>query len=642
VGWLLLLLVAAGALLTVESVDARVRDATEKAAWALLSLQLALTLWWLVSTDGQSEPTPPLPPVLAFAAPLLAVLFLAGRRVWVPHRTLIPACIVTVVLAASRARIKRSLLVPVLIIFATAAGLLLADGPGANSRERALRFFLSALAAGAAAAGITTVLRAAQPLVLQLASQAAFGDAETGFSPETRLGGAEELTPSERVVMRVWASEPRKLRASVSNRFDGKSWTFVAGVEHAVAPLPAGVRDPVSWPPGVEGHTFLLDEGPTDSTPRNEDVAICRVRLVMLVPGSIPVPARPDAIRLSAVQLKMDSAGLLRPALDPGALYAVQPGSTAPAASFGQEDLGVPENLDRRLRDLASDLRSRADTDELRVGATLDWLQTHVHYSLKMGRFNSGQPLAEFLFEKKQGWCEYFASSAAVLLRLEGVPTRYVKGFNVRPSLRRGGHFVVREADAHAWIEAWLPGRGWVEFDPTPSAEYDSAHGEPGLLAGYYEWFVAAWDFGSVTQWRAIPAQLGSAAARLARQVATPSGAAGGLGLAAIGLLVVWLRFRHVKGGEIRSYQEGEPALHSLLSQLDAVWTASGVPRHPSRAPREHIQALAYGALPMGIKELGTLIVDYYYRVRFAGEPPSDDVLRRLQRDLDALRERSA
>ncbi len=143
------------------------------------------------------------------------------------------------------------------------------------------------------------------------------------------------------------------------------------------------------------------------------------------------------------------------------------------------------------------------------------FLQSECHYSLKPGRFRTQQPVAEFLFEKKKGYCEYFASATAVLLRLQGIPARYVRGFTVREANRIGGHYVVREADAHAWVEAFVPGRGWVEADATPAGEYEAAHG--GIDRGGLQ-ALWAWVSGRFAELRALfAARAGSAlVARLA------------------------------------------------------------------------------------------------------------------------------
>ncbi len=92
-----------------------------------------------------------------------------------------------------------------------------------------------------------------------------------------------------------------------------------------------------------------------------------------------------------------------------------------------------------------------------------------------MPRSPVADPLANFLFERKQGHCEYFASSMAVMLRTLHIPSRVVNGFVSDEFNDLTGNYVVRARNAHAWVEAYFPGYGWVTFDPTP----DSASGTP-------------------------------------------------------------------------------------------------------------------------------------------------------------------
>jgi hypothetical protein len=75
-------------------------------------------------------------------------------------------------------------------------------------------------------------------------------------------------------------------------------------------------------------------------------------------------------------------------------------------------------------------------------------------------------PLAAFLFRDHAGYCQHFAGATALLLRLGGVPARVVTGFS--PGSRDGQDHVLRDLDAHSWVEAYFPHLGWVTFDPTP------------------------------------------------------------------------------------------------------------------------------------------------------------------------------
>src|SRR5262249_13749516 len=87
-----------------------------------------------------------------------------------------------------------------------------------------------------------------------------------------------------------------------------------------------------------------------------------------------------------------------------------------------------------------------------------------------LSRRPTHDPLAEFLFERRQGHCEYFASSMAVFFRVLGIPSRVVNGFQTGEFNDVSGEYIVRASDAHSWVEAYFPGSGWVSFDPTPVA----------------------------------------------------------------------------------------------------------------------------------------------------------------------------
>jgi len=78
-------------------------------------------------------------------------------------------------------------------------------------------------------------------------------------------------------------------------------------------------------------------------------------------------------------------------------------------------------------------------------------------------------PVANFLFERKHGHCEYFASAMAVMLRSLHIPSRLVTGFRGGEYNDITGQYVVRASDAHSWVEAYFPGSGWISFDPTPA-----------------------------------------------------------------------------------------------------------------------------------------------------------------------------
>jgi hypothetical protein len=96
------------------------------------------------------------------------------------------------------------------------------------------------------------------------------------------------------------------------------------------------------------------------------------------------------------------------------------------------------------------------------------YLRKNYKYTLNLTWNPGPQPLNTFLFDAKNGHCEYFASAMAILARAAGIPTRLVNGFLTGEYNPVGADFIVRESDAHSWVEAYLPDRGWTEFDATP------------------------------------------------------------------------------------------------------------------------------------------------------------------------------
>jgi len=77
------------------------------------------------------------------------------------------------------------------------------------------------------------------------------------------------------------------------------------------------------------------------------------------------------------------------------------------------------------------------------------------------------KPVDQFLFDAKRGFCEHYASSFVILMRMAGIPARVVTGYLGGELNTIGNYFIVRQSDAHAWGEVWLADRGWVRFDPT-------------------------------------------------------------------------------------------------------------------------------------------------------------------------------
>jgi protein-glutamine gamma-glutamyltransferase len=126
--------------------------------------------------------------------------------------------------------------------------------------------------------------------------------------------------------------------------------------------------------------------------------------------------------------------------------------------------------LDTRIPALAEQITSNAATPYDKAAALEEYLRTHYGYTLQLPQRPVDDPLADFLFVRKEGHCEYFASAMAVMLRTVGIPSRLVNGFRNGEYNDVTGSYIVRARNAHSWVEAYFPGHGWISFDPTPAA----------------------------------------------------------------------------------------------------------------------------------------------------------------------------
>lgn len=128
---------------------------------------------------------------------------------------------------------------------------------------------------------------------------------------------------------------------------------------------------------------------------------------------------------------------------------------------------GLPEDVDPRSRAWAAELRSQYPADADLVQALLRHFNREpFHYTLRpptLGEHSND----EFLFDSQRGFCAHFAGAMTFVLRAAGIPARVVAGYQGGEQNPRGNYVLVHQFDAHAWVEAWLPGQGWVSVDPT-------------------------------------------------------------------------------------------------------------------------------------------------------------------------------
>jgi len=132
------------------------------------------------------------------------------------------------------------------------------------------------------------------------------------------------------------------------------------------------------------------------------------------------------------------------------------------------QGLQLPEEPGQRTRNLAATWRARHPADDRAVinQALRFFNQEEFVYTLSPGT-SDGDPIEDFLFEKRRGFCEHYASSFTLLMRLAGIPARVVVGYQGGSRNPLGGSLTIYQSDAHAWSEVWIDGQGWVRIDPT-------------------------------------------------------------------------------------------------------------------------------------------------------------------------------
>ncbi|HOV27026.1 MAG TPA: transglutaminase domain-containing protein [Pseudobacteroides sp.] len=130
--------------------------------------------------------------------------------------------------------------------------------------------------------------------------------------------------------------------------------------------------------------------------------------------------------------------------------------------------LQLPESLPKRVKDLAKEVTSGKDNRYDKVKAIESYLSKNYKYTLTPPNTPSGRDFVDyFLFDIKKGYCTYYATSMVVMLRSIGIPARYVEGYIVSSGSKKGNEYHITNEKAHAWVEAYFEGFGWIRFEPT-------------------------------------------------------------------------------------------------------------------------------------------------------------------------------
>lgn len=279
--------------------------------------------------------------------------------------------------------------------------------------------------------------------------------ARTGLSDTMTPGDISSLAQSSERAFRVSfggdqpAQRDRYWRGLILDRFDGRTWS--QWQEEPFRRLGRVNRD------------AGLDELATDQY----DVLMeaSGQRWVYALDNSRPVSANLSEVpgELFRLERPADTSVRYRMALEPAAVDEADGLSEAERRRY----LQLPRQGNDRSRTLARELRAESASDQGYAESVLDRFREQPFYYTLRPPAMPDDPVDTLLFEARRGFCAHYASAMAFLLRAADIPARIVAGYQGGSSGADDAYLIVRQYDAHAWVEAWFEGRGWVRMDPT-------------------------------------------------------------------------------------------------------------------------------------------------------------------------------
>lgn len=319
----------------------------------------------------------------------------------------------------------------------------------------------------------------------------------TGFSESVRLGEIGRIQQNEQVVMRVrLQTNDKKLnfirwRGIALDTFDNRGWRKSSNFKERYITDELGYFQ-INKAFGQENlavQTFYLE--PIDTN------ILFGLSHQVLVQGNFPVIFKDADGSVSYVRNISERIS-----------YRVVSDTSLPTVQNLQKDddayprnynkyLQLPEKIDARISQLAKqvtgDYLNRYDKAKILES----YLQNNFGYTLEL-KAGGEEPLAEFLFDYREGHCEYFATAMAVMLRTQGIATRVVNGFQPGEYNETAGIYVVKQRNAHSWVEVYFPKENvWVPFDPTPfagqSLETNASTGIIGRFNNFVEALETFW-----------------------------------------------------------------------------------------------------------------------------------------------------
>lgn len=289
----------------------------------------------------------------------------------------------------------------------------------------------------------------------------------SGLSDNIQLGGISQLSLSDEVAFRVKFKDktPRAdqlyWRGPVLWQTDGKQWTTALSER----PLPPNDLSEF-WDNPIE-YTITLEP--------SKNPWLFSLDLIGNIPDEYNVGAqRIDKVNES-YQVLLAKAPLNRQR------YTLTSYTDYIAGMISQHQyrmaLRLPQGKHRQARALAQQWRSEIEDDRALMQTALQHFNQNEFYYTLTPESVAADPVDEFLFETREGFCEHYAVAFTVLMRAAGIPARVVTGYQGGQLNPVSDYFIIRQRDAHAWVEIWLEDAGWVRVDPTSAVAPERIQG---------------------------------------------------------------------------------------------------------------------------------------------------------------------
>ncbi|MBK9070816.1 MAG: DUF3488 domain-containing protein [Myxococcales bacterium] len=527
------------------------------------------------------------------------------------------------------------------------------------------RFFLSTGLVSLAVFAATVLLFLSIPRVgVGFAGRQQQSVSMVGFSDGVQLGGHGTLKRDQTIVMRVKVDAPYQGRSAPYLRWRGAALDHYSMGQWTRSPVaPSTDATATSAGPGRLRRTLAAFSGVPRSDLVRQEIWLEPLDTNVLFGASMPVaveyPVPPPRAGRRFSERNDEFRFDRREAFTYVAYSRIEEPSRASLIAQGRVQTAsprfeayrqIPSEITTRTRDLARTIVGDAATDYEKAERLRDWLRGNLSYSLELKDPGGLEPIDYFLFERKAGHCEYFASAFVILGREVGLYTRQVNGFLGGEWNEYDNYIAVRAGDAHSWAEVYLGEAGWVTFDATATGAADlmgrGASGPLDKLRRMMDSLRFAWsqwviEYSLGRQMGLIRSVVRGIAGALAAVKSAINAALGWLAarwylivlpLGLLGAAWAFWRWRKTPSDSTPMRPLGEIA--TLFARVERALASHGHARSPATTPREFLGQV--GARDPSWHPFTEAVLIPYYAAQWGSQAAAAQPVRDATRQLEA------